>query len=59
MSEASALSKEAARGSPEKARARKKPDGRARPERKTTPRVKGRGSRRAKDEKPAWTPLDE
>jgi ribonuclease R len=42
-----------------KVRAGKKPDGRARPERKTTPRVKGRGGRRGKDEKPAWTPLDE
>jgi ribonuclease R len=42
-----------------KARARKKPDGRARPERKTTPRVKGCNARRGKEEKAAWSPLDE
>lgn len=41
-----------------KARARKKPGERTRPERKTKPRVKGRNGQRVRDEKPAWSPLD-
>jgi ribonuclease R len=45
-------------GKPGKARRRGKPEKDAKPERKTTARVKGRG-RRAPEEKPAWTPLDE
>ena len=41
-----------------KVRERKQRPNGAKAKRQTTPRVKGRGSRRAKDEKPGWNPLE-
>jgi ribonuclease R len=46
-------------GKSRKPRGRGKPEKSGKPERKTIARVKGRGARRAPNEKPAWTPLDE